>query len=327
MKNHPAASFALRLAISFGALGIIVFFLRDKLSETLLIIQTEVAWPWFFLAVVIYGAAIFIQAIRLQLVFKVQKIIMSLKEAAYLHFIGLFFNLFFPSAVGGDVAKAYFAYKHTGKKMESTTSVIFDRLMGFVALILMAITVTLFFSTQLVDTGIIHWVFASLFLMVATMLFFASKRVARHFKFLKVLIPSQKWRDRLSDLYHMIHNYRNHKTVLALCILTSFISQVMFITAHYWLALSLGVDISIWLFFILIPLLAVVSMAPSVGGLGVREAGVVYFFSKHMASERAFALSLLLDLLLYGYSFAAGLIFALRGGLKKKLIHEMEALQ
>lgn len=327
MKKHPATGLALRAGISLIALGAIFFILRDKLSETGSIIKSEVEWSWFLLAVVIYGFGICAQGLRLKLVFNVQKIKMSVLEAAYLHFIGLFFNLFFPSAVGGDVAKAYFAYKHSGKKMESTTSVILDRLMGFVALILMAITGTLLFSGQLKDPSVIQWVIFSLLLMIATMFFFASKRVANRFLFLKVFIPSKKWRNRLSDLYHMIHNYRRHKTVLLLCILTSFVSQIMFIIAHYWLALSLGAQISMWLFFILIPLLAVVSMAPSVGGLGVREAGIVYFFSRYMASERAFALSLLLDILLYGYSFAAGIVFSIRGGLKTKLIHEMESLQ
>jgi uncharacterized membrane protein YbhN (UPF0104 family) len=62
------------------------------------------------------------------------------------------------------------------------------------------------------------------------------------------------------------------------------------------------------------------------GGLGVREAGGIYLFSRFMTPEKALALTLLMNLIIYGYSLASGVLFAVKGGLKVKTIHEMEEL-
>jgi hypothetical protein len=68
-------------------------------------------------------------------------------------------------------------------------------------------------------------------------------------------------------------------------------------------------------------------MLPSLGGLGVREAGSVYLFSRYMETERALALSLLMDCLIYGFSLLAGAFYAVKGGLKEKISDEIGAFE
>ncbi|MBI3313316.1 MAG: flippase-like domain-containing protein [Candidatus Omnitrophica bacterium] len=317
----------IRISISLGAVFLLLYFLRDKLSESINILRQDVDWRWMIVAISLHLTALSILAVRLRLVFKVQKIFVTFGESFYLGIVALFFNLFLPSAVGGDLAKAYYAYKHSGKKMEATTSVILDRLMGFIALILMALTALLISHSDIHDARIDHLVYFALALMILTILFFGSKRFARIFTFLSILIPSEKWKSRLAAIYHAIHNYRHHRGILALSISLSFIAQFCFVLIHYCLAIALGVHTSPSIFFILVPLVAIISMAPSIGGLGVREAGVTYLFSRIMPTERALALSLLLDALLYGFSFASGIIYTMRGSLKTKEFREMEAIE
>lgn len=326
MKS-PRLSSLIRLGISLGAVALVLYFLRGKLDESWHILRTQVNFGWFTLAAAVYSGCLALLAIRLYFVFQVQNLRITLRDTFYLGFIGLFFNLFFPSAVGGDVAKAYYAYQHSGDKIASTTAVLLDRLMGFVAMILMAIVALGFFSRELNDPRINNFVYLFLGIMLFSMTFFGSRRFARKFQFLFALIPSEKWRGRLKDVYHAIYGYKKHRGILALTLFLSFLAQSLVVMIHYWLAVSLGADISPWICFVLVPIVTIVSMAPSVSGLGVREAGMTYLFSRFMASERALALSLLLDILIYGYSLAAGLWFAMRGGLKSKLIHDMEELQ
>lgn len=326
MTSH-IRSFLVRLFISLSAIFVVVYSLREHLHGSLLILRTEIVWPWFILAAFAYLAAHMVLALRLSCVFRVQEIHVTFKEALYLSFLGLFFNLFLPSAVGGDVAKAYYAYQHSGKKMESTIGVILDRLMGFVALILMAVVALVFFSRELNDGRIDKLVYVFLGIMLFSLFFFGSKRFARNFKVLAHLIPSAKFKKKLSDLYHGMYMYKSHKNILGLTILLSFFGQTLFIMIHYLTAISLNADVSIGLFFLFVPLIAIVSMAPSIGGLGVREAGVVFFLKNYMDPERALALSLLLDMIIYGFSLACGILYAVRGGLKAKVIHEMEELE
>ncbi len=327
MKSSGWRGPIIRLAVSAASILFIVFMLRDKLDDALLILRRDVDWRLFAVAGVIYFVGLVIITLRLQYVFRVQHVCMPFRETFYLGFVGLFFNLFLPSAVGGDVAKAYFAYKRTGKKIECMTSVVLDRLIGFVAMTMMAVTALWFFNKEVGDVHITHLVYLFIGIVFLVVLFFGSKRFASRFKFLLRLIPSEKLKDKLSDVYHALYGYKKHKGILILSIVLSLVGQSVFVFVYYWTALSLGIQLNLWLFFIIVPMISFVSMAPSVGGLGVREAGAIYLFSRFMISERAIALSLLIDLMIYGYSLFSGVLFSLKGGLKAKTIHEMEELE
>ena len=316
-----------RSLFSLAALCLLVFFLHSKLAESLLILRSDVSWSFFALGFISFALAVVLQTFRLQMVFRVQGIRVNYHETLYLNFVGLFFNLFFPSAVGGDVAKVYYATKHSKKKMESTTGVILDRMLGFASIILMAVLAVFFFSKTLNDSRLNQMVYLFLLVLLFFILFFASRRFAKSFRGLMAMIPSKKWRERFAAMYEAIYDYKNHKGVLALSILLSFLGQALFVTAYYFVALSLKIRLPIWLFFILVPVITIVSMAPSLGGLGVREAGAIYLFKRFVPTERALALSLLLDLVIYAFSFMGGAWFSLRGDLKSKTIHEMEELQ
>lgn len=327
MKPVELRGHIIRLAVSAASIAFIIFMLRDKLDDALLILRRSVDWRLFAIAAVIYFIGLVIVTLRLQCVFRVQHVHLTFRETFYLGFVGLFFNLFLPSAVGGDVAKAYFAYKRTGKKIECMTSIVLDRLIGFVAMTLMAMTALWFFNKEVGDVHLTHLVYIFMGVVFLVALFFGSKRFASRFKFLLYCVPSQEFRDKLSDVYHALYGYKKHKAILVFSIVLSLIGQSVFVIMHYWTALSLGISLNLWLFFIIVPMISFVSMAPSVGGLGVREAGAIYLFSRFTTSERAIALSLLIDLLIYGYSFFSGVLFSLKGGLKVKTIHEMEALK
>jgi len=317
----------LRFVISFAAIGLIVYFMRDKLHESMAILRHEVVWGWFAASIVGYFIGLAILAVRLQWVFRVQDIHMTFRECYHLGFVGLFYNLMLPSAVGGDVVKAVYAYKHSGKKIESATSIMLDRLLGFVATILMACIGLIYFSKE-VESAYIDWaVYGALGVLVFLIIFFASRRFARIFKWLAQLIPSKKLKIQLAEIYHAIYGYRHHQGPVFVAVLLSFVGQAVFITTNYWLAVSLGADINFWKFFILIPVISIVSMAPSIGGLGVREASVLYLFSRYLSPERALALTLLMDIVIYSFSIGSGIWYAFRGGLKKKVLDEMDLMQ
>ena len=255
---------------------------------------------------------------RLRCVFKVQNIHMTFRECYHLGFVGLFYNLMLPSSVGGDVAKVVYAYKHSGKKIESATSILLDRLLGFVALIVMAGIGLICFSKEAENTYINYAVYGACGVLVFLVAFFTSRRFARLFKGFARLIPKEKWKLQLAEVYHAIYGYRHHQGPVLAAILLSFVGQAVFITTNYWLSLSIGADINFWKFFILIPVVCIVSMAPSIGGLGVREAGVLYLFSRYLSPERALALTLLMDSVIYSFGIGSGIWNGFAGGLKER---------
>lgn len=318
----------LRFVISFAAIGFIVYFMRGKLHESMGILRHEVVWAWVAAAIAGNFLALAILAIRLQCVFRVQNIHMTFQECYHLGFVAMFYSLIFPSPVGGDVVKAVYAYKHSGKKIESATSILLDRMLGFVALIAMAIIGLIWFSKEVESTYVDYAVYGAFGVIAFTVAFFVSRRFARLFKGLVRLIPSEKWKKQLAEVYHAIYGYRHHQGPVSMAILLSFLAQSVFIAAYYWLTLSLGADINFWKFFILIPVISIVSMAPSIGGLGVREASVLYLFSRYLSPERALALTILMDALIYSFGIGSGIWYAFRGGLQSKDVQkEMQMMQ
>lgn len=322
-EKSKRGGFILRVVISLTALGGLIYALRGKLHDALLIIHQGLDWRWFLAAVGLYFVAIGIISWRFQKVLKVQKVKVDYPEAFYLSFLGLFFNLFFPSAMGGDVAKAYFAYQYSGKKLASLTGVVLDRLLGFVTIILIALVALWGYSRSLLTPTVERTLYGALGLLVLGILFFSSRRFAYKFRFLSFLIPSKEWRQNLSDFYHAIREYKNHKQSFFVCLVISFVAQFLFFYDTYLLARSLGIHVSLLTFLVLGPVVVFVSLAPSLSGLGVREVGFVFFFKSCMSVEHAFALSILYDFVFYGTAILAGIVFAFRGGLKRKVIHDL----
>lgn len=317
----------LRFAISFAAIGLIVFFMRGKLHESMAILRHEVLWGWLAAAIGGYFIGLAIIAVRLQWVFRVQDIHMTFRDCYHLGFVGLFYNLMLPSAVGGDVAKAVYAYKHSGKKIESATSILLDRLLGFLATIVMAVIGLMCFTKEVESSYIDYAVYGALGVIVFFGAFFLSRRFARLFKGVAHLIPSKKWKLRLAEVYHSIYGYRHHQGPVLVAVLLSFAGQAVFITMNYWIAMSIGANIDYWKFFILIPVISIVSMAPSIGGLGVREGCVLLLFGRYLSQERAGALMIMMFIVTYLFSIGSGIWYAFRGGLKAPKIDETEIMQ
>lgn len=324
----------LRFLVSILALGALCYALRGKFGEAIHLMRRGFQWNWFLLGLGINTFATGLISKRLQLVFKVQGVKIGFLQTFYLSFVGMFFTLFFPSAFGGDVAKGYFAYQYSGKKLGSLTGVLLDRLLGLVTLTFITLLAVICWSSRLELFVSGRWLhgFIGLLLglagfLIFSVFFFANRRFAQKFQFLSSLIPSAKLRKKLADLDAAIREYKNHKQLLASCCIISVVAQFLFLAQCYFLARSLGIQILLWSFFVLMPLVTFVSLAPSLSGLGVREAGFVFFFKSLIPSEQAFALSLLFDLVFYGSALAGGIVFAVKGGLRKEVLAGLEAVE
>ena len=315
--------FFIRCGISLAVLGGLMVAIRGEIVDALRVIQAGVRWDWFFYAILVYLVALALVSRRLQLIYRSQDVKLTFRQTFYLTFLGLFFTLFLPSAFGGDLAKGYYAYQYSGRKLGSTTGIILDRLVGFLSLFPIALTALLVYGRTLATPVVEQSVYGAMVVFASASLFFTSRRIAKRFNFLFSLIPD-KWRSKCLDLYYAIRSYRNHLGTFGLCFLISLLAQLCFYWDVYLLARSIGIDVSIWPYLALVPLIGFVSLAPSLSGLGVREAGFVFFFRIFMPVEKALALSIIYDILFYGSALLAGIVFAFRGGLRKEVIHDLE---
>ena len=94
--------------------------------------------------------------------------------------------------------------------------------------------------------------------------------------------------------------------------------QVVIIFAVYVLSRSLSINLPIYTFYALIPVIQIVSALPSINGLGVREGAFVYFFKDFIAPEYAVALSILYVGIIIPMSVVGGLAYMFYGKIDAK---------
>ena len=93
------------------------------------------------LAVLIYFMVQCVSAYRWSLILA-KDVSVPYREILSIYFIGMFFNNFLPTIIGGDVVKGYYLYKRVGNGPKVFASIFMDRYSGFAAL--MAITLVAF---------------------------------------------------------------------------------------------------------------------------------------------------------------------------------------
>jgi uncharacterized protein (TIRG00374 family) len=222
---------------------------------------------------------------------------------------GLFFNLTLPSTIGGDVARVYSLFSHTGEGSKIAATVILDRLSGFLALTCIAIVSVCYGYRFIESTAIITVtaLTAGVFSVITLILF--SRRSAKVFSELLSFFHLKKAEGIWLKVSSAINIFRDKKRLLFKNFLISCIIQSSIVIATYLVALSVGAQSRMIYFFVIVPVIGVISTLPiTIGGLGLRDASSILFFSKiGIPSNIAFSISLI--------SFSFVTILGVIGGL------------
>lgn len=103
-------------------------------------------WGWLIAALVIFFSVFVGTGLRWLILVRVQGVKLGVGRALALTFIGQFFSMFLPGATAGDVLKIFYVMKESPpeKKSAALLSVLMDRLVGLMALVLISgVTVAL----------------------------------------------------------------------------------------------------------------------------------------------------------------------------------------
>lgn len=283
----------LRIGISLVFLALLFWVGRKEFPEIAKVLKSANI-SLFVLAVLLNIIAIFIIAVRFKKILSVQGLNLNLREAVYLNFIGLFFNNFLPTSVGGDLVKAYYATRKTTKKLETFSSVFFDRFFGFLSIGLLAFLGIIFLNRSIKDKSLLWGSVIFLALVFSIFIIFLNKRLAKAVFSRLLNFPVFREGSKLRRLYNAINAYKEHKAIIAQLIGISLVAQMISVAAIYVIIKSLSQDISFLYLFLIVPLVSVASMMPSINGLGIREGAYVYFLSEFINKESAFAVSILI---------------------------------
>jgi len=129
-------TFAVQCAVSIALL--ILLFRRLDLTALRRLYATMPVWFYAFsLVVVVAGQALY--AWRWRVLLTASGVSVSLGMAVRQYFIGIFLNNFFPSTVGGDMAKVFYLGRQHGYRPVAA-SIVLDRLLSIGVLAVFAAT-------------------------------------------------------------------------------------------------------------------------------------------------------------------------------------------
>jgi glycosyltransferase 2 family protein len=138
---------SLRLA---AGIGILLYLAKSGIVNIAALAKLAVRWPITLAAIAVFLADIFLMAVRASRLFRPFGMRLTILRSLQLTLLSLFFSTFLPGAGAGDLIKLYYATKeNAGQRTTISTILLFDRVMGFFALLVLPLLFAPFFPSLL----------------------------------------------------------------------------------------------------------------------------------------------------------------------------------
>ena len=184
------------------------------------------------------------------------------------YFVASLFNNFLPTAIGGDSVRFVMIAGEGVSKPEAGVMILLERVIGFYALVVISLASALFWSPPKQVLTVIIAMFTS---YTVLMLFVISDGfgLGRKLRY-----------KHLASIRKAFSRYRGQFGILFTVFVISLLYQYVSIYISYFVAVSIGLSISIIPFLTLTPLVWFFTMIPiSFGGVGLREVSFAYLFA------------------------------------------------
>jgi len=275
-KARPAALAGWLARLVVGLVIVAVLVLWRGGDKTWRVLQA-VPWPVWIGAVLFYWLGQVLSAWKWQYLLRARGARLSLIECCRLYLVGMFWNLWMPTNIGGDAARAYLAGPRCGGAASAAASILVERLTGFLALLAIG-SIGLLISV-LQGAGGAQGIRVIVAAMAVLALFAGGALAARAAAYrLTARSPHNKWLGKWASLHRALDFYaqRERRAVLLTALALSLLFQSSQIALNIALARAVNLDLPGSTFWWLVPLLALASLVPlGIGGLGVREAAAV----------------------------------------------------
>ena len=296
---------AVKLVVSVALLA----FLLSRIDTARLWANArQASVPWLAIALAVYLSTVLCSVWRWWLLLEAQDVDVVPRQLFNSYLVALFFNNLLPSNIGGDVVRISDTARLARSKTLATTVVLLDRVMGVMALVLVAACgATLVATRSAVGHGVVplwpSWFWANLpswfwavFVAGAaatTPALVAPAGVGRLLQPLTTFHP--EWvGGRISSLTITLERFKEHPAALLSCFAGAIFVQVATVVFYLAVAHALHLNVPVSDLAVIVPVSAVIQMVPiSFGGLGVREwAFNIYLSGAGLAPESALLLSL-----------------------------------
>jgi len=307
---------AIKIAVSIALLWLLL----SRIDVGQLWATARNASPaWLGAAIAIYFVNVIASAWRWHVLLNAQNVGVPLPTLFQSFSVALFFNNFLPSNIGGDFIRIRDTAKFTGSKTLATLVILTDRIIGVIALVLVAAlgaTMVSEIGGHVASPIWPSWLWAGFLIgtMVSAPAVIAPAGVGRLLQPLTVFHP--EWvGDRIEGLTAALGRFRERPVSLLACFGGAVFVQGSIVFFYMAVARALHVPVEGWDLAVIVPLSFIVQMLPvSLNGLGVREATFSFYFTRvGLPIEAALLTSLVAQALIMIYSLSGAVIWFSRG--------------
>lgn len=312
MKLHPAVSLGLRIVVSVGMIGLLLWQAPDIDAAELVPEPSTSTFAWLGVAGALTLAGMVLATVRWKQVLTALELPSPMGRLFSLTMAGQFVSNVLPTTIGGDVLRVSRLSKDTGRSPDTFASVVLERVTGWLVLPV----ITLFGlavnpglrelgTATIVATGL---AVATLSLLAGTLYAVSSDRFGKRFA------VRDGWRRFAGAIHLGLARMRAHPRSAVAVLLAGFAYQFVLVLSAVAAARALGLQpaglTALLAFF---PAVLIVQVLPiGISGLGIREGAFVLFLGPlGVATEEAIALGLLLYLLNLAVSLLGAPAFAI----------------
>ncbi|OGH98511.1 MAG: hypothetical protein A2104_05295 [Candidatus Melainabacteria bacterium GWF2_32_7] len=266
MNKRRILKLFLRIAIS---IIFIYFLLRNSNVVEIVESLIETDHKILILGVFLYILGQLLSAYKWKLLAQIAGFQNKLKEYFDYYFIGMFFNLFLPTTVGGDITKCYYLAKGDSRKAPAVYSVLAERYTGVIVIVWMA-TIALFspIGDPVPFEAKAFMGFMSLLTIIITP------------TFPYLFLPYMKKKKWVRTLLRDIKVYWANPRIFVKALYWSVLFHLLIIAIHVTIGQAMGINIPLAYYFILYPMAAMAGFIPiAFNGIGPREGTYIYFLS------------------------------------------------
>lgn len=244
-----------------------------------------------------------------------------------LNMVGCFYNSFMPGTTGGDLVKAYYASKQTTHRTRAVMSVLVDRGIGLLALIVIG-GVAAAYQWDVPDcrrVAVLSAVLVGLAVVGALVFYTPFLRRATGLDFILKRLPMQRFVHKAVEALDLY----GHRPGMSLgALLMAFPVHVASILSATLAGYAFGLKLDPIYYWAIVPVITLVGAIPiTPQGAGVMEYFAVELTKTHgVTVSQAFALTMSIRLIAMLWNLAGGL-FVLRGGFHAPTEQEQHELE
>lgn len=209
-------------------------------------------------------------------------------------FVSSFVGTFLPS-LGGDIYRAYSLAREDVRAAESASSVLMDRALGVLSMVLLVVAALLLVPAQARDPRVAVGLGVSAVGCAVLGAAIFSSRAAELVKSWASRVPWPRAGRIAAGLSEAVRRYSVHRGELLTVLAASVGVQVLRVVQAYCLGRGIGIDLALLLYFVFIPVAMLVMQVPiTIAGLGTGQVAFDALFGQAgVPSGQALTLSLL----------------------------------